>query len=188
MDKHFPVPPEFSRLIAVDRLDQGEIAETIGATAEERAALAARFGLLSLNSLRAELTLGRVERGPLVQVKGRFTADVVQSCVISLEPVASRIEEDFTLLYGPERAAPSRGHVLAADLKDEVDDWPEPIEAGRIDVGEAVAQQLALALDPYPRKPGVRLEDVMGQRAGVSVEAASESPFAVLARISRRHS
>jgi len=84
-------------------------------------------------------------------LSGRLRADVVQACVVSLEPVASAIEQDFTLLYGPTQP----GKSVMVDLETDV---AEPFEGDAIDIGEAAAQQLALALDPYPRAPGARLE------------------------------
>ncbi len=78
----------------------------------------------------------------------------------------------------PEHHEPEDA-ILRTGAFDEDDEWPEPIVEGRIDIGEAVAQQLALALDPYPRKPGISLEDVIGNAAAGDDRPAS--PFAVLA-------
>lgn len=187
MDKHPPSVAEFPRPVAVDRLEQGELAQRISANEYERRALAERFGLQALEGLSADVTLSRIGHGPVVRVEGHLAADVVQTCVVSLEPVESRIEEDFAQLYAPERRPDSRGHVIeAGDGSDAEDDWPEPILDGRIDIGEAVAQQLALALNPYPRKPGVRLEDVIGNREGIGVDEPPAKPFAALAQLARR--
>jgi uncharacterized metal-binding protein YceD (DUF177 family) len=101
-------------------------------------------------------------------------ARVVQSCVVTLEPVVADVADSFTLYYAEEVVPP--GHAVDLPIEDE--DWPEPIEDGRIDVGEAVAQQLALALDPYPRAPGARLDPAFG-------EAPATTPFAELAREKR---
>jgi len=185
MDKHSPTAAEFSRLVPVDRLEQGEVMEGIRAREGERRALAERFGLIALEGLEAEVRLRRIESGPIVRVEGRFFAAVVQTCVVSLEPVASRLEEPFSLLYAPAGRAKAR-KARREEGGEELREWPEPIEEGAIDIGEAVAQQLALALDPYPRKPGARLEDMIGDAPGV--KTAPESPFAVLARLARRGS
>lgn len=188
MDKHPLITAEFSRVVAVDVLEQGEVAETISAREEERLALAARFGLVALDSLSAQMTLRRIGRGPVVRVEGRLSAEVLQTCVVSLEPVRSRIEEEFVLLYAPEGSGVRHGHVLEEGFGVADDDWPEPLEEGRIDIGEAVAQQLALALDPYPRKPGVRLEDMIGRPEGAGADEAPAGPFAALVRLARRDS
>jgi len=188
MDKQPPIAPEFSRVISVDRLDQGEVVEAISANERERLALAARFGLIAIDGLSARVTLRRVGPGPVVRVEGRFSSEVVQSCVVSLEPVRNRVEEDFVLLYASAGAGEGHGHVLEEGFGLADDDWPEPLEKGQIDIGEAVAQQLALALDPYPRKPGVRLEDVIGPQAGAGAGEPLGGPFAALARLARRDS
>ena len=187
MDKHPPIAAEFSRLVPVDRLEQGEVIEEISAREGECCALAARFDLVAIGGLRAELSLRRIESGPIVRVEGRLVAEVVQVCVVSLEPVANRVEEAFSLLYAPA------GHIRpqrrgGEEGGEDGSEWPEPIEQGSIDIGEAVAQQLALALDPYPRQPGVRLEDVIGTFGGARPDAPAANPFAVLARLAKRGS
>ena len=141
--------PEFSRRVQLARLGAREEAYPISAEAGEREALARRFGLISLDRLEAEIRLLRLAGG-LVRLSGRFGADVMQACVVSLEPVASSIEEEFTALYGPAES----GKSVMIDLET---DEAEPFEGDAIDVGEAVAQHLALALDPYPRAPGAGL-------------------------------
>src|SRR5262249_22851349 len=90
-----PVPQaEFSRLIAADQIGPQETEREIVANAAERARLVERFGLLALDRLSAPLSLKR-GRGGLIQVRGRFEAEVVQACVVTLEPVRSRLCESF---------------------------------------------------------------------------------------------
>ena len=100
----------------------------------------------------------------------------MQSCVVTLEPVPADIDETFTLFYTDETAP--AGHSVDLPMEDEA--WPEPIVGGAIDIGEAVAQQLAVALDPYPRAPGATLDP----RYDADQEAgpARANPFAELAR------
>jgi len=142
--------PEFSHRVELARLGVHEVVYPIAAKVEEREALARRFDLLSLDRLEAEIRLQRLAVG-VVRLSGWLGADVVQACVVSLEPVASVLEQDFTVLYGSTQP----GKTVIVDLEtDEV----EPFDGDAIDIGEAVAQQLALALDPYPRAPGASLE------------------------------
>jgi uncharacterized metal-binding protein YceD (DUF177 family) len=143
------VVPEFSRRVELARLGFHEAVYPISAKPEERDALARRFGLLSLDRLEAEIRLQRLAGG-MVRVNGRLGADVVQACVISLEPVTSVLQQDFAVLYG---RAESRRSVMVDLETDEI----EPFDGDAIDIGEGVAQQLALALDPYPRAPGATL-------------------------------
>ena len=169
---------EFSRPIAAHTISTQVQRREIRAEPAERRALAARFGLLSLDALAGVLELRRRE-GDIVHVNGRLSADVVQSCVVSLVPVAAHIEAEFALDYGAG-AAPDEG--------DEFDplgpDAPEPITGGEIDLGEALAQQLAIALYPYPRAPDAVLET-----ASLSPEeekADKKQPFAALAALKKR--
>ncbi len=170
--------PEFSRPEPVDRLGAGALTKEIAARPEERRALARRLGLLSLDDLRATLRLERAGGKGLVRIIGRLVADVTQACVVTLDPVASRIEEDFTLLYSLDAGigASREGAVV---IEPESEEPPEPIGARGIDLGEAVAQQLALALDPYPRAPGAALPDDLRPETGRT------NPFAGLER--RKH-
>jgi uncharacterized metal-binding protein YceD (DUF177 family) len=184
MDKSTSAQAEFSRLIAVDKIEDDGLVETITANPEERAALAVRFGILSLDAFTAELSLRRIGRGPVIRLEGQLKAELTQSCVVSLEPIPIRIEERFALLFAPEgRAARPQGPARPDGVPAQ-EDWPEPITDGRIDMGEAAAQQLALAIDPYPRKPGITLEDVIGrQEAGHDKRA--DGPFAKLASLGK---
>jgi len=144
------VRPEFSRRVELAKVGALEATYPISAETREREALARRFELLSLNRLEAEIRLKRVGGG-MIRLTGRLSADVAQACVVSLEPVASALEQDFTVLYGATELDKTVMVYLESDAS-------EPFDGDAIDIGEAVAQQLALALDPYPRAPGVSLE------------------------------
>jgi uncharacterized metal-binding protein YceD (DUF177 family) len=138
---------ELSRPVDLDRIGEKEVAFDVVASPAEREALAHRFGLMSLQRLEARVTLRRTRNRKAIRLAGRLLADVTQSCVVSLEPVPDHIEQEFGLLYGD--IAASSDVSVAID-----DDDLEPMPDGALDIGEAVAQELALALDPYPRAPG----------------------------------
>ncbi len=177
MERHRYTQLEFSRIVDVERLGEAEEVHEIEATADERAELAERFALVALESLKASLRLRRV-RGGAVRVAGRFSADVVQTCVVTLEPVPCHIEETFRLLYVPEEAVAQRKEVLIPPHEEEV---PEPLVGNAIDLGEAVAEQLAVALNPYPRAPGAALKASHGpEREGTAPRAEGGGPFAAL--------
>ncbi|MCR0980436.1 YceD family protein [Roseomonas populi] len=155
---------EFSRTLRPAALAQGGRAEHLEATPEERAALAARMGLLSLASLSADLDLVPGP-GSTARARGMLRAAVVQACVVTLEPVPQTIEEPLDWRILPPGEEPS----------DELDDGPDEIESepdGTVDLGEALAQSLSLALDPYPRAPDAELPD--------GARDAAASPFAAL--------
>jgi hypothetical protein len=110
-------------------------------------------------------------------LSGTLRAQVVQACVVSLDPVISSIEEDFHVAFWPEEdIPPPRGGILDLDETAE----PEPIMAGRIAVGPVVYECFAESLDPYPRKPGATLD---WRESEPAAGGAPESPFAVLASI-----
>lgn len=143
--------PELSRPIDVTRLGRLEHRLTITASEAERAALARRFDLVALDSLVADLVLKKRGDG-VVELAGRFRARLAQPCVVTLEPVWADIDEPVRLFFSGDL---DRADEI--DLGDPNVDDPDPIVGGRIDCGEAVAQLLALALDPYPRAPGATL-------------------------------
>ena len=145
-----PAKPEFSRPVELARLGGRVGVYPIVATPEERFALARRFDLLTLDSLEAEIRLERVG-DRTVRLEGTLSACVVQACVVTLEPVASNIADRFAMMYAPDEPQAR----VVVELESEV---MEPIEGDAIDIGEAVAQQLALLLEPYPRASGARLD------------------------------
>ena len=158
--------PEFSRPIARERLGGQVLVEEISATPQERAALARRFGLLGFDLLAATLRIESGDGKGVLRLEGHLSAEVSQACVVTLEPVASRLEEDFTLLYSLEPGPASDGAEKEVVVDPEAEDPPEPLGPGGLDLGEVVAQQLAVALDPYPRAPGAAHLEVPGAEAG----------------------
>jgi uncharacterized metal-binding protein YceD (DUF177 family) len=163
---------EFSRLVPLARLGSEPFHQQIEANEAERAALARRFGLVSLDRLAASVELVH-ERGGTILLSAQFTAVFAQECVITLDPVPGDIDERFALRYGP----PERETEADADADDE----PafEPLAGDAIDIGEAVAQEFSLALPPFPRAGD----------AIVEVDAAADledGPFAALAHLARR--
>lgn len=165
--------PEFSRAVSVESLEDGETVIDIEADADERAALARRFGLLALDSLTAKVGLTPVDGG-LVRVHGALAAEVTQACVVTLEPVTTRIEASFERLYGAEPPEEAGGLITDADTEEA----PEPFTDGAVDVGEAVAEQLALELDPFPRAPGAAFDGLSsGSKASATTTPGTPAPL-----------
>jgi uncharacterized metal-binding protein YceD (DUF177 family) len=152
--------PEFSRTVPVDRLRRGVLNERIEATEKERKALAERFELEAVNSLVADVRLEPMKSG-MVRVSGHIDADVVQTCVVSLDSVPATVSEPFAALFAPpEMIGEEDGDIDIDALAEDEEDLPEPILNHRIDIGELAAQHLSLALDPYPRAPGADFSDL----------------------------
>jgi len=174
-------PAEFSRVFRVDDLPIGGSTVTLTADPSECAALAQRFGLSALGGLKAtaRLTPLPAERavGRSVRVEGEFKSEVEQSCVVTLDPVISRPHGAFAVTFA--EVTPTEDDEALLDPAAE--DPPEPLVEGAFDLGELVAEQLALALDPYPRSPGAVFE--APEPSGNTVR---ESPFAVLRRLAAK--
>ena len=166
-----PVQPEFSRRVAWDRVRDVAVELRVEANAQERAALAERFGLLRLDSLSAELTLLRLD-GERVRCWGRLRADLAQACVVTLEPVRQQVDEAVELVFSRLIGADQGTIDIAAE--DAADH--EPLLEGQMEVGESIAQQLAVSLDPYPRRP-----DAAWEPAAETPEP-EKNPFAALAK------
>lgn len=164
---------EFSRPIAADQIGLQETIREIVANATERQRLAERFDLLALDRLTATLRLRR-GRGGLIEVDGHFEADVVQACVATLEPVPAQVAADFAVSFAAR--VPASGGEVVVGVDEE--DPPEELVNGRIDMGETVAQQLAIALDPYPRSPTA--EGAAGDGEEGAAARTPEGPFAAL--------
>ncbi|URW75621.1 DUF177 domain-containing protein [Sphingomonas donggukensis] len=152
---------EFSRPRRLDTLGEGEAVTSVEADAGERVALARRFGLIALEALTADYSLRRDAAG--ITATGTLGARVVQACIATGDPVPDTIAEDFRIRFLPESAEGNDDEV-------ELDsgDLDTMFYAGSaIDLGEAAAETLALALDPYPRSP--RAADAL-RDAGVMTE------------------
>src|SRR5437762_1772692 len=150
---------EIERTVDIDRMGAGGSALEIVASEGERAALAKRFGFLGLPAFSARVTVDRRIGGQVV-VEGRLRGRIVQACVLTLDPVTQDLDDTFRVVFkkdlAEERDPESGEAVLNAQA-----DAPEPLAGNLLDVGEIVAEQLSLAADPYPRRPGAKLEDVL---------------------------
>lgn len=185
---------EFARPVVIDPLPDAGIAVELCADAGERRALARRFGLLELDTLRAT---GRLERGDdshELRFHGRLEAELAQACVVSLEPVPASIRQPVERRYRRLDPAGASGAIAARDdtiwVIGEHDEESEvELVSGRtIDLGEAIAEELALALDPYPRAAAA--DDLVAEDLGphISFGAAepAETPLAALRQLTEK--
>jgi uncharacterized metal-binding protein YceD (DUF177 family) len=137
-----------------------------------RAGLAALTGVTDMPRLEAVFDVFR--RGNGLQVTGRVSATVGQTCVVTLEPVQNEVDEPIDVTFTP----PSAADVAMEELSEErdTDELPEVLSDGTADVGDLAAEFLMLGINPYPRKPGAEFTPPANQ--GVPV-----SPFAALGRL-----
>lgn len=139
--------PEFARLERIDTIGEGERTLAITATEPERAALAKRFGLISVERLEASFRVKRDAAG--IVARGRVTAAVTQACSVTDEPLPGTVSEEVALRFVTEQEAAAEEEIeLDMDALDTM-----PYDGGSIDLGEAAAETMALALDPFPRGP-----------------------------------
>ena len=163
---------DFAHRLPLDRLRDGERVDLVAGD-EECTAIAKRLGLVALDRLEAHAALER--EGDQVRARGRIKAALAQSCVVSGEPVPERIDEPFELVFRPEpRGEPDEEVELGADELDVVFH-----DGAGIELGAAIADTLALVLDPYPRGPNA---DAALKAAGVFSEGEA-GPFAALAKL-----
>jgi uncharacterized metal-binding protein YceD (DUF177 family) len=165
----------FAHHLRLDQIRDGARLDLVADEAERRA-IAERLGLRTLARLDAHVVLSRT--GPLVRAEGRIVAALEQNCVVTGDPVAAHVDEPFALLFMPEPENEADEEIeLGADDCDAVF-----YDGGTIDLGGAIADTLALSVDPYPR--GASADAALREAGVLSEEQAS--PFAVLAALKGR--
>jgi uncharacterized metal-binding protein YceD (DUF177 family) len=164
--------PELSRVVKIDAIGTAPQTLSITATGDECAALVARFNLQAIAHLTANVTY-RVD-GDDIMASGTLTAAVIQSCIATGEPVPETVDEAFTIRFIAADSA------VADEIELEERDCDVIEHDGQvIDLGEAAAQTLALALHPYPR---IADADDHLRKLGVMTQEQA-GPFAALAAL-----
>jgi uncharacterized metal-binding protein YceD (DUF177 family) len=170
----------FSYAVKVGQVSANPFEVTIRADADERSGLAKLWSVLEVKALSATFTVQRWKRDG-VRLKGRVTADIVQACVVTLDPVEAHIEEPVEAVFVPEGSKLARLPVATEGgemlLDPDGPDAPEIFTGDTIDVGVVAAEHVALAIDPYPRKADVAFS---GHIEGAGDGDKKPSPFAAL--------
>ena len=157
---------ELSRPISLSKIGPAGITVVVRATTEECAAVAVRMDVPAIGRLECVFNLTAEDDGVSIFARGRLRAEVTHVCVISAEEFETTVEDEFEIRFVP---AVAEQVDTNPDLPDEI-----PYELDTIDLGEATAEQLGLALDPYPRMDGATVP--------VIEDDGGSSPFSVLAR------
>ena len=148
--------------------------------------IAKAYSLVALTDVIARFELRRWRREG-VAVEGTLKARATQACVVTLGPVEQEIDETFSMRFDPDADALAG---VAEDGEIDVDafaeDPPDLLEGSRVDLGAILCEQLALALDPFPRAPGAELPEGHGKEHGEEADDKPPSPFAVLERFRKR--
>lgn len=166
---------EFGHRIVLDRIGAGERIDLV-ADETECAAIRDRLGLVSLDRLEAHACLDR--DGSRVRACGRVRASLEQCCIATGGPVPEHIDEPFDILFLAEPKADGGDDEVELS-QDECD--TVFYDGGAIDLGSAIADTLALAMNPYPRSAEA---DAALREAGVLSEIEA-SPFAALAKLKK---
>ena len=166
---------DFAHRLDLKRIRDGERIDLVADEAERRAT-AERLDLRSIDRLEAHASLKR--DGDTVRAAGRLAASLEQRCVVTGEPVAAHVDEPFDIAFVPE--------PRAGDVPEELELRPEDCDVvfhdgAAIDLGTAIADTLALSLDPYPRSASA--EAALREAGVLSEEEAG--PFAALAQLKK---
>lgn len=145
----------------------------LDADAPTRARIARALDLQALDRLEAEVSVAPAAEG--FEASGTLSAQLTQTCGITLEPLPAEVKTDFAVRFvEAEQARPGEAEREVVVALEEQDP-PDVIEGGVVDLGAYVVEHLALALDPFPRKPGAVFE--------APAQEPEPSPFAALARL-----
>ncbi len=166
----------FSRTMIVADLPAKGRDIHVAANEAERAGLAVLLRLQDVAALEADLAIRRFGRDGAA-VEGQLKARVSQVSVVSGDIFEQEVKAPVAIRFSPDGVDPNAS-VAIEDLISEAEDPPDLLIDGRIDLGAIVAEFLALALDPYPRKPGETF-------AASEAEPASNSPFAGLIKLTK---
>ena len=169
--------------VSVQRLPQKGLNVKIEADEKERAALRDFHELEDVRSFRADLQMAPWKKDG-IRVRGTVHADIVQACVVTLEPIETSIDTEIDTLYVPENSRLARlpldenGELV---ISAEGPDIPETFSGDTLDAGVIAEEFFELAIDPYPRKEGVEVAPAPASNDGTGEDAAKPSnPFAAL--------
>lgn len=161
---------------------QGRVVKVI-ATEAERDAIAKESGLVGLARLEAEFKVTKGS-GRLLAVQGHISADLTQSCGVTLEPVEEQVEADVALTYTLD---PKWAELIEVAVDPDDEDPPEPVIDGQIDFGGIVLEHFVLNLNPYPRSGGAAFEAAAWQSDPEPENLSKKkNPFAALAELKGR--
>jgi hypothetical protein len=161
--------------VTVAQIPEAGLHRDIEASAAERKAMAEVAGLREILSAHAALDV-TPRSGGRVHVGGHVRARIGQTCVVTLDPIESEIDEPIDLIFAPPGQIPQLADLVDESVESggEIPDPPEPIVNGVIDLGRLATDALFLGIDPYPRRPDAVFE------APMVAADPEDHPFAAL--------
>jgi hypothetical protein len=181
---------EFSFAVSADDIGSTPSVYEFAPNEEEAGAIAKRVGILALNETKIK-AICTLESGHIIHVKGHFTAEITQECVVTLDSIVTSVSDTFEAWYSDQdhiasfkkaqHEAKTKREFVEIPMLEEHED-PEPLEDGKIDLGELFVQYLSLAINPYLHKEDVDLNDVAKNksRSESDKQYAPSNPFAAL--------
>lgn len=170
---------ELSRPVVIDELPNSGRVIDIRATEDELAAISDRLGIMAIDALNARIAI-RPEIGREISAEGEITASFTQSCVITSEPVHQTLTFPLSRRYSEDATGFDDLDDDDDHISDPMEEGPDPIVDGVVDVGEATVEELALQIPPYPRSPGAEFNDIIDDTDGADDDA---NPFSKLASL-----
>lgn len=169
--------PTWSVPVMVDDIPETGLHREIEAPEAARTAIAKLAAVRDVSRLTAVFDLTR--RGAGVDVVGRVRAQVGQTCVVSLEPMETVVDEAIDVRFAPQAAAEVAAAAADGHYAEAGEEPPEPLIGGKIDLGAITTEFLVLGVDPYPRKPDAEFK-------APKVEDVGDNPFAALEALKKR--
>jgi len=174
------LPPPIARLYDLNRLSEAGYEAAIELGPDELAKLAQWVDVIGVNTFEGRVSLTRLS-STRFNYAAELKAEIVQACTVTLEPVLASISLDFTrelhLVPQVKKMIDYSGELSVAAGED---DMPEEIDSTRFDLAAPLLEEFSLAIDPYPRAPGVAFD------APEAAKDDRENPFAILGKLKEK--
>ena len=151
---------------------------------KERKVLSVRIEVPELLKFEADFTASRQAPG-IYLVKGKVQAEMVQTCVRTLEPIKTSVDKAFSITFMAERIY---ANYLEEVEEGEIEDI-EMLTDQEVNLGEIAVQYLSLFVDRYPAAEGAPEEKDLGHKATLQSEDShieATSPFAILKKLDKK--
>jgi hypothetical protein len=187
-EENQPLKFEWSFFVDVSNITEDAEHYSISASEQEQRDLSKRLNIQSIQNLTAELDVCKSPLNGLINVTGNVEAKIIQTCVVTLDPVQDDLKAEIDGWFGKSHQVISLSKVKKDKLSKisgvelpilEESEEPEEIINGQIDLGELVTQHLSLAIDPYPHKEGVEYEHQHDNQSA-HIPPTRNNPFAKL--------
>lgn len=147
------------------------------ANENEREAIAKFAGFSTVENFGGEFHVAPFGEGG-AEIAGHIDADIVQTCVVTLEPVREHIKAPIEIRFLPEKT--QRQDARKELVVDAFEDDPPESFDGFIDLWQLAIEALILHANPFPRS--VDADEELAATAENNEDTGDGSPFSVLSR------